>query len=108
MDDILSSDECSERLKAIADPDRLRIIQVLRLQPWCVSEIAELLEKEIGSVSHHLQILKNRGIVETEKQGKQVIYSLAPGVFSKGRSKNDALDFGCCRIELPKSPPASH
>ncbi len=101
-DDPLSSKECAERLKALADEDRLRIVQVLRGGPKNVSEIAAALKADITNVSHHLQILKRERIVETEKQGRFVVYRLHPDVFAATRSSGECLDLGCCKLELPK------
>ncbi len=102
MRDVLSSKECAERLKALADEDRLRIVQVLRAGPKNVGEISAELEQEITNVSHHLQILKREEIVQTEKQGRFVVYRLHPDVFAATRSTTDCLDLGCCKLELPK------
>ena len=85
-DDPISSKECAERLKALADQDRLRIVQVLRGGEKNVGDIAAELGEEISNVSHHLQILKREGIVETEKQGRFVVYRLHPDVFAATRS----------------------
>jgi DNA-binding transcriptional ArsR family regulator len=104
MKDPLSSKECAERLKALADADRLRIVQVLRSGPKNVSELAAALSADIANVSHHLQILKREKIVETEKQGRFVVYRLHPDVFAAEKtSQGDCLDLGCCKLELPKS-----
>jgi ArsR family transcriptional regulator, nickel/cobalt-responsive transcriptional repressor len=100
--DPLSSKECAERLKALADEDRLRIIQVLRSGPKNVGEIAEELKTDMANISHHLQILKREKLVETEKQGRFVVYRLHPDVFEATRSSSDCLDLGCCKLELPK------
>jgi DNA-binding transcriptional ArsR family regulator len=97
-----STKECADRLKALADPDRLRIVQVLRGGPRNVSELTAELGAEIANVSHHLQILKRERIVETEKQGRFVVYRLHPEVFEATRAAGDCLDLGCCRLELPK------
>src|SRR5262245_18154687 len=102
MKDPLSSKECAERLKALADADRLRIVQALRSGPKNVSEISAELGQEIANVSHHLQILKRERIFETEKQGRFVVYRLHPDVFAAARSSSDCLDLGCCKLELPK------
>jgi len=102
MKDSLSSKECAERLKALADEDRLRIIQVLRGGPKNVGEIAAALAVEIANISHHLQILKREEIVETQKQGRFVVYRLHPDVFAATRASADCLDLGCCKLELPK------
>jgi DNA-binding transcriptional ArsR family regulator len=101
-DDPISSKECAERLKALADQDRLRIVQVLRGGEKNVGDIATELGEDISNVSHHLQILKREGIVETEKQGRFVVYRLHPDVFAATRSSADCLDLGCCKLELPK------
>ncbi len=76
MKDVLSSKECAERLKALADPDRLRIVQLLRGGPRNVSEIAGELNADLANVSHHLQVLKEAKVVKSEKQGKEMHYSL--------------------------------
>ena len=102
MKEPLSPKECAERLKALADEDRLRIIQVLRSGEKNVGEITAELAADISNVSHHLQILKREGIVETEKQGRFVVYRLHPDVFAATRSSSDCLDLGCCKLELPK------
>src|SRR5262245_24048521 len=102
MKDPLSSKECAERLKALADADRLRIVQRLRNGAKNVTEISTALAADIANVSHHLQILKRERIVETEKQGRFVVYRLHPDVFAAQKSTGDCLDLGCCKLELPK------
>ena len=96
MKPVDTNQECADRLKALADPDRLRIVQVLRAGPRNVSELTAELNAEIANVSHHLQILKRERIVETEKQGRFVVYRLHPEVFEATRSATDCLDLGCC------------
>jgi ArsR family transcriptional regulator, nickel/cobalt-responsive transcriptional repressor len=102
MHDPLSSKECAERLKALADAERLRIVQTLRSGPKNVGQIAAELRAEIANVSHHLQILKREKLVDTHKQGRFVVYRLHPDVFAATRSSSDCLDLGCCKLELPK------
>jgi DNA-binding transcriptional ArsR family regulator len=102
MQDDLQSTQCARRLKALADPERLRIIQCLKDGPKNVSTLSELLNDDIANVSHHLGVLRNAGVVQDEKQGKFVVYSLHPDVFrprERGQAA-DVLDFGCCRLEL--------
>jgi ArsR family transcriptional regulator len=102
MKDSLSSKECADRLKALADADRLKIVSVLRGGPRNVGEIASVLEAEIANVSHHLQVLKRERLVETQKQGRFVVYRLHPEVFAATRTATDCLDLGCCKLQLPK------
>jgi ArsR family transcriptional regulator len=102
MDDHLQSNECARYLKALADPDRLKIIQCLGSGPKNVSEIAALLEREFVNVSHHLGVLRHANLVCDEKQGKFVVYSLHPDLLAKKRSSGkgkELLDLGCCRLE---------
>ena len=59
MEDRLQSESCARSLKALADPDRLKIIQFLQHGPHNVSQIAEALQREVANVSHHLGVLRN-------------------------------------------------
>lgn len=103
MDDKLQSADCARFLKALADPDRLKIVQCLQGGPKNVTEISELLGRELVNISHHLGVLRHAGIVQDQKQGKYVIYSLHPDVISKvPQAKDDCLDLGCCRLEWGK------
>ena len=90
-------------LKALADPERLKIVQCLQGGPKNVSELSLLLGEELAKVSHHLGVLRRAGLVEDQKQGKYVRYSLHPDVFrpKEERQAADTLDLGCCRLELP-------
>jgi DNA-binding transcriptional ArsR family regulator len=99
--DRLKSQECSKYLKAVADPDRLKIIQCLQSGPKSVGEISRTLDSAIANISHHLGPLKSAGVVTSRKQGRFVVYALAPEILRQGsRSPLNVLDFGCCRLEL--------
>jgi ArsR family transcriptional regulator len=102
MEDRLQSPKCAKFLKALADSDRLKIVQCLQEGPKNVSEISSLLNQELANVSHHLGVLRHAGLVLDEKQGKYVIYSLHPSVIRPGKDDGhvDTLDLGCCRIVL--------
>jgi ArsR family transcriptional regulator len=102
MKDTLSSSRCADRLKALADAERLKIVQVLRSGPKNVGQIAAELAVDLANVSHHLQVLKRERLVETQKRGRFVLYRLHPEVFEASRATADCLDLGCCRLELPK------
>lgn len=102
MRDRLRSDQCARTLKAIGDPDRLKIIQCLQAGPRNVGEIATALSVELANISHHLRVLREAGLVVDDKQGKYVVYTLHPDVFKQGQLA-DALDLGCCKLELPGS-----
>jgi ArsR family transcriptional regulator len=94
--------ECARALKALADPDRLKIIQCLQDGPKNVSQLAQLLRIEVANASHHLGVLRHARLVLDQKEGKFVIYSLHPDVFrpeGPGQAPSVA-DLGCCRLEL--------
>lgn len=95
-------ESCAERLKALADPDRLRIVTCLFQGEKNVSEIASELGDEIVKVSHHLGILRRAGVVKAVKQGRFVLYRLHPSVSAStdARSKAQRIDFGCCRVDI--------
>ncbi len=102
MRDALRSSACARYLRALADPDRLKIVQCLQNGPKNVSEVAALLREDLANVSHHLRVLRHAGLVRDEKQGKYVVYSLHPEVFrpSDDGQGADTLELGCCRLEL--------
>ncbi len=94
---------CAERLKALGDPERLRIVTSLLTGPSHVGALAEKLEEAIVKVSHHLGVLRHSGIVTATKQGRHVEYALSPEVFvvANVSDSENYLDLGCCRLELP-------
>src|SRR4051812_8299769 len=103
MRDRLRSDECSKYLRALADGDRLKIVQCLQDGPMSVGEVTRRLAARLANVSHHLRLLRQAGVVERRKQGRFVIYALSPKIHRPtppGAGAPDALEFGCCRIEL--------
>jgi DNA-binding transcriptional ArsR family regulator len=72
----LRSTERARILKAIAHPSRIFIVEVLSGKPHCVCELTEMIGADTSTVSKHLSILKNAGIIEDEKRGTSVYYSL--------------------------------
>ena len=64
-------------LKTIGHPVRLAIIDILMHQEKIsVNELCELLELEQSLVSHHLNNMKVKGILESDREGKNIFYSL--------------------------------
>jgi len=70
-------------LKALAHPRRLEIVQLLRDQELCVSDVYEMLDLPQANISQHLIILRQAGVVKTKKDGKHILYSLASKKISK-------------------------
>lgn len=63
-------------IKAMAHPSRLLIIEELQHQERCVNELTEMIGADISTVSRHLSILKNAGLVNDEKRGNCIYYAL--------------------------------
>jgi len=63
-------------LKSLAHPTRLFLVEKLAEKSYCVNELTEMIGADISTVSKHLSILKNAGLITDEKHGKQVFYSL--------------------------------
>ncbi|MBT7891209.1 MAG: winged helix-turn-helix transcriptional regulator [Deltaproteobacteria bacterium] len=63
-------------IKALAHPSRLFIVEELNRQKRCVSELTEMIGVDTSTVSKHLGILKNAGLVLHEKKGTTVYYQL--------------------------------
>lgn len=63
-------------IKAMAHPTRLMIIEELSVREHCVCELTDMVGADMSTVSKHLLVLKNAGIVEIEKRGQMVFYKL--------------------------------
>lgn len=66
-------------MKALSDPNRVKIVKMLQHRPLCVCEIQSALGISQPNVSNHLRILENAGLVEYYKEGLWVNYYLADG-----------------------------
>lgn len=66
----------SARLKLLAHPERLRILDALRRDAECVCHLEALLGKPQPYVSQQLRILRDAGVITDEKQGQNVFYRL--------------------------------
>jgi len=75
--DIEKLEMAASKLRAIAHPMRIAIIDLLTSnKKLTVTEIYEHLDIEQASASHHLNILKNKGLLESKRDGKMIYYSL--------------------------------
>jgi len=63
-------------IKALAHPARLFIVETLKDGERCVCELTELIGSDISTVSKHLSILRNAGVIQDDKRGNQVFYRL--------------------------------
>ena len=77
--------------KALADPNRVRILLALRKQELCVCQIIELLQLAPSTVSKHLSILNHAGLAVSRKTERWIYYRLPDKIASVAISK--ALDW---------------
>jgi ArsR family transcriptional regulator len=81
--------ELAKGFAALADPARLRVISILAAADAgevCVCDLVEPLGKSQPTVSHHLKVLGDAGLVVGDRRGKWVWYSLVPGRLEALRS----------------------
>jgi len=94
-------------LAALAAPERLKIVRFLADGPHNVGEIAAMLEIPPVNLSHHLGVLRDAELITGKKKGRFVWYALRDGVLDEvvgAGVPKEALNLGCCRIELPTRP----
>lgn len=73
-------------LKALSDPNRLRLLSIVKAGDGgeaCVCDLTEPLDLGQPTVSHHLKILVDAGLLEREKRGTWAYYSLVPGALER-------------------------
>ena len=85
----LSAEDAQRRalvFKALADPNRLRLLSIVKAGDSgeaCVCDLTEPLDLGQPTVSHHLKILVEAGLLHREKRGTWAYYSLVPGALEQ-------------------------
>lgn len=69
-----------EAFRALADPTRRRILELLRSADLTAGELADRFDMTKPSISHHLNTLKAAGLVDAEREGQSIVYSLNTSV----------------------------
>lgn len=102
--EVLNSRQCATVLKALADETRLRLLETLLIEEKCVTDLVRELRCAQPHISHHLRILRDAGLVEGLRDGKQVCYRITPVVQrALANRQGKALNFGCCELRFPES-----
>ena len=70
-----------DTMRALADPTRREILRVLQKRDMTAGEIGALFPITAASTSHHLSVLKEAGLVQAERAGRTIVYSLETTVF---------------------------
>ena len=82
---VLGAEEAQQKallFKALADPNRLRLLSIIKASSsgsTCVCDLTEPRDLSQPTVSHHLKILVEAGLLLREKRGTWAYFSLAPG-----------------------------
>lgn len=91
--DATDAAELASGFSALADPVRLRALSIIAASPGgevCVCDFVEPLGKSQPTVSHHLKILSEAGLVQSDRRGKWVWYSLNRERLSELRATIDS------------------
>jgi ArsR family transcriptional regulator len=68
--------DCVEFCRALGDANRQRILQLLLQGEMCVGDIVAEFETSQPTISHHLSVLRQAGLVTSRRDGKQVYYAI--------------------------------
>lgn len=85
-------------LKALADDNRLQIINELLKGEASVQDLSDRLEIKTYNMSKHLRILETNGLVRKRKEGIHRIYYITEHLRSRMSDDNRVLDLGCCKF----------
>jgi ArsR family transcriptional regulator, arsenate/arsenite/antimonite-responsive transcriptional repressor len=80
------ADTLASTLRVVADPARLRLLSVIAAQPGgeaCVCNLTAPVGLSQPTVSHHLKLLNEAGILDREQRGRWVYYSIRPGALDR-------------------------
>jgi DNA-binding transcriptional ArsR family regulator len=91
---------------ALGEPTRLKIATHLLGSPLHVGALAELVGEPMVNVSHHLGVMRQAGLLEDEKRGRQVVYRFRDDVMTPGDGDGvlATLAFGPYRVIVRREP----
>lgn len=102
----ITQEECAVILRAVADPTRIRILESLLIEEKCVSDLVVELKRPQPQISQHLRILRQIGLIEGLREGKQICYRIVPNLRPVLKKRNEqTLNFGCCQLSFPVAIP---
>lgn len=89
---------CATLLKVLGDETRLSVVRQLLSGSRHVGELNAELGIDQSLLSHHLKVLREAGLVIAERDGKAVLYRLAPA--ARLTRSGNAINLGCCRLSF--------
>ena len=88
--EVLSTADATQlaaQFAALADPVRLRLLSLLANDgPVCACDLVEPVAKSQPTVSHHLKVLSEAGLVTSERRGRNIWYAVVPGALEALRA----------------------
>lgn len=96
---MVQASDCVVALRALGEETRVRIVGLLMERARDVTEIATELDVSPYNVSKHLRVLREAGLLEVEKEGRQRLYAL-PDAIRRQAPAGKVLDLGCCSFQF--------
>jgi len=100
----VTGSDCIAALKALGEETRLRILRLLFKEQLSVNEISDRLGVSQYNVSKHLRVMREAGLLEIEKNGKQRLYSVSHEFRNQMTVNKNVLDLGCCTFRCDQLP----
>jgi DNA-binding transcriptional ArsR family regulator len=97
--------DCVLALRALGEETRARIVALLIDEALEVGEIGKRLGVSQYNVSKHLRVLREAGLLEMKKNGRQRLYALPDGMRRRA-AQGSVLDLGCCSFQFGAAPEA--
>jgi DNA-binding transcriptional ArsR family regulator len=92
--------DCVGALKALGEDTRVRIMGLLLEAPLGVCEIARRLGTTHYNISKHLRILREAGLLDVERHGRERLYMVPERIRRGRRAHAKVLDLGCCSFQF--------
>lgn len=97
----MTATQCIPALRALGEETRQRLLNLLAREQLTVTEIVERLSLPQYTVSKHLRVLREAGLLDLERSGRERRYSLNSR-WKQTVQKKGVLDLGCCSFRLQK------
>jgi ArsR family transcriptional regulator len=91
-----AAEGCADILRALGDTTRLTVLQALLEGPAHVNDLMKRVTVGQSLLSHHLKVLRDAGLVLAKRDGKAVLYRVAPGIADQNHGQ--CLDLKCCQV----------
>lgn len=93
----VTTEDCVERLRVLANTTRMAVVrQLMTRGPQHVGQLNAAIEIEQSLLSHHLRVLREAGLVDSQRDGKAVRYRIADDLTVDAHH----IDLGCCQLRF--------